>query len=70
MSMTIKIKRILLERHMSIKDLSEKLGYKGSNFYSKLDRDNFNEKDLRAIAEALDCDYEGFFTMRDTGKQI
>ena len=70
MGMAIKIKTILLERDMTIKELSEKLGYKGSNLYGKLDRDNFTEKELRAIADALGCNYEGVFTFRDTGKQI
>ena len=43
MSMTLKIKMILLERNMTIKQLSEKLGYKGNNLYNKLDRDNLSE---------------------------
>jgi len=55
---------------MTIKQLSENLGYKGNNLYNKLNRDNMNEKELRAIADALNCDYDGIFTMRDTGKQI
>lgn len=55
---------------MTIKQLSEKLGYKGNNLYNKLDRDNLSEKELRAIADALNCDYDGIFTFRDTGKQI
>jgi len=70
LGMSIKIKTILLERHMTIKQLSENLGYKGNNLYNKLNRDNMNEKELRAIADALNCDYDGIFTMRDTGKQI
>lgn len=70
MSMTLKIKMILLERNMTIKQLSKKLGYKGNNLYNKLDRDNFSEKDLHAIANALDCDYDGIFTFRDSGKQV
>ena len=49
MGMALKIRTILLERDMSIKELSEKLGYKGANLYNKLDRDNFSEKELRAI---------------------
>jgi len=69
-SMTLKIKMILLERNMTIKQLSEKLGYKGNNLYNKLDRDNLSERELRAIADALNCDYDGIFTFRDTGKQI
>jgi len=70
MSMALKIRTILLERDMTIKELSDKLGYKGTNLYNKLDRDNLNEKELRDIAEALNCDYDGIFTFRDTGKQI
>jgi len=70
MGMAIKIRTILLERNMTIKELSEKLNYKGSNLYSKLNRDDLSEKDLKKIADALDCDYDGIFTFRDTGKKI
>jgi len=70
MSMAKKIKIILLEKDMNIKQLSDKLGYKGSNLYSKLERDNFTEKELLDIAQALDCDYDGVFTIRTTGKTI
>ena len=70
MGMSLKIRRILLERDMSIKELSDKLGYNGSNFYNKLRKDNLTEKELHRIADALDCDYDGIFTFRDTGKQI
>ena len=68
--MSIKIRTLLLERHMKIKDLAEKLGYSGNNLSNKLKNDDFSEKELRKIAEILNCDYDAFFTMRDTGKQI
>ncbi|MDR1116770.1 MAG: helix-turn-helix domain-containing protein [Oscillospiraceae bacterium] len=68
--MAKKIKSILLERDMTIKELSDKLGYDGSYLYNKLSRDKFTEKELRMIADALDCEYDGIFTFRDTGKQI
>lgn len=70
MGMSLKIRRILLERNMSIKELSDKLGYNGTNFYTKLRKDNLTEKELHRIADVLDCDYDGIFTFRDTGKQI
>lgn len=70
MSMSKKIKAILLERDMTIKELSEKLGYEGSYLYNKLSRDRMTEDELRKIANALNCDYDGIFTFRDTGKQI
>ncbi len=70
MSMSKKIKSILIERDLSIKELSAKLGYNGSYLYNKLSRDKFTEEELIKIADALDCDYEGIFTFRDSGKKI
>ena len=70
MSMSKKIKAILLERDMTIKELSEKLGFEGSYLYNKLSRDRMTEDELKEIANALNCDYDGIFTFRDTGKQI
>lgn len=70
MGMSLKIRTILLERNMSIKELSDKLGYNGTNFYAKLRKDNLTEKELHRIADVLNCDYDGVFTFRDTGKQI
>ena len=70
MGMALKIRIILLERGMSIKELAEKLGTTGGNLGNKLTRDNFSEKELHEIAEALNCDYKGTFTFRDTGKQV
>ena len=70
MSMAKKIKTVLLERNLKIKDLGERLGTTGANISNKLRKDNFTEKDLRDIAEALDCDFEASFVLRDTGKRI
>lgn len=70
MGMALKIKTILLERDMTIKELAEKIGTTGNNLSNKLSRDNLTEKDLRVIADALNCDYDGIFILRDTGKQI
>ena len=68
--MALKIRTLLLERNMKIKDLAEKLGYSGNNLSNKLKDDNFSEKELRKIAEILNCDYEANFIMKDSGKQI
>lgn len=70
MGMALKIRTILLERHMTLKELAEKVGTSGSNLSNKLTRDNLSEKELRAIADALNCDYDGVFTLRENGKQI
>ena len=68
--MALKIRTILLERNMTIKELAEKIGTSGNNLSNKLSRDNLSEKELRKIADALNCEYDGIFTFRDTGKQI
>lgn len=70
MGMSVKIKTILLEKGMSIKELSDRLGYRGNSFYNKLSLDNWREKDLQTIANALGYDYNGTFIDKQTGKQI
>ena len=55
---------------MSIKELAEIIGTNGNNLSNKLRDDNFSEKELRKIAELMDCDFDATFTMRDTGKVI
>lgn len=55
---------------MTIKELAGKIGTTGNNLSNKLSRDNLSEKELHVIADALNCDYDGIFTFRDTGKQI
>lgn len=68
--MTLKINTILLERNMSIKELANEIGISGNNLSNKFARDNFSEKELQKIANVLNCDYDGIFTFRDTGKKI
>lgn len=70
MNVVVKIKAILLERNMTIKDLSIKLGHNSRYLYNKFNRNNLTEEDLRKIANALNCDYECVFTFRDTGRKI
>ena len=70
MSVAKKIKLLLVERDMTMTDLAKKLNTGKSNLSGKMKRDNFSENELKNIAEALNCDYDIVFTMRDTGKQI
>lgn len=65
-----KIRIILIRRNMKIKELAESLGYKQSNFSNKLKEDNFSEKEMKRMAEVLNCDYDSVFTMKDTGEKI
>ncbi|UNT55099.1 helix-turn-helix transcriptional regulator [Lysinibacillus capsici] len=66
--MTEKIKILLIKKGMSAVDLAEKLGTKPQNLYNKFKRDNFSEKELIEIAEALGIKYEGFFFLEDGDK--
>lgn len=68
--MTEKIKIVLVKRNMSAVDLAKKLNTSPTNIYNKFKRDNFSEKELKQIAEALNCKFEGTFTLNDTGEKI
>ena len=58
--------RILLKRNnVTIIELSKRLGTTNQNMANKLKRDNFSIQELEAIAEALDCEFEGFFVDKD-----
>ena len=70
MSMAEKIKIMLIKRKMSAVDLSKILDCTPTNVYNKLKRDNFSEKELKQIADILNCDFKGTFVMRDTGEVI
>ena len=48
MSMAKKIKSILIERDMTIKDLSKKMGYADTYLYNKLNRDKLTEEECKA----------------------
>ncbi len=69
--MTAKIiKMILGYKDMNISTLAEKLGTSRPNMSQKMKRDNFSEKELQDIAEALDCDLKISFVDRETGKEF
>lgn len=73
--MAKKIKQILIERDMEVKDLAELMSVNGksvssNNLYNKLRRDNFNENELHDIAEALNAELLINFKLRDTGKEF
>lgn len=65
-----KIKILLVEREMTLTELSKRLNKSLSTMSDKMTRDNFSEKDLKKIAEVLNYDYDIVFTDKDTGKTI
>lgn len=70
MAMTEKIKILLVKRKMSQMGLAKKLNTSAANIYGKMKRDNFSDKELAEIADALDCDFEAHFIMRETGEKV
>lgn len=68
--MTEKIKIALVKRGLSANQLAQMLDTSASNLYQKFKRDNFSEKELNQIADALNCDFIAKFKMRDTGEEI
>lgn len=70
MSMSEKIRIILIKRKMTISGLASALGTSQGNLSNKLKRDNFSEKELEEIGNALNCDLISNFKMRDTDEII
>lgn len=70
MAMAEKVRILLVKRKITVTDLAKRLGMSQSNLSNKLSRDNFSEKELQEIAEALNCDLDIHFTLRDTGEQV
>lgn len=70
MAMAEKVRILLVKRKITVTDLAKRLGMSQSNLSNKLSRDKFNEKELQEIAEALNCDLDIRFTLRDTGEQV
>lgn len=70
MAMAEKVRILLVKRKITVTDLAKRLGMSQSNLSNKLSRDNFSEKELQEIAEALNCDLDIRFTLRDIGEQV
>ena len=65
MSMSKKIRQLLIEKDTNITQLATLLETKPQNLTNKLSRDNFSERELQKIAEVLGCQYEAKFIIKD-----
>lgn len=63
-----KIKSMLIYKDLTITDLAGKLNKSPQNLSNLLKKDNFREKELEQIADALGCDLRIEFVDRQTGK--
>ena len=70
LTMGEKIRIILKRRGMTVAQLAELTNQTRQNLSNKLTRDNFQEQDIKAIADALNCDYEAHLVMRDSGEKV
>ena len=71
MALSERIRILLVKRgNISEAELARRLGISPQNLNNKIKRDNFTEKDLQAIAAALDCTFAVTFTLNDTGESI
>lgn len=70
LSVSEKIKIILGRRSMTVSDLAKKLNTSRQNLTNKFARNNFSEKELQEIAEAMDCSVNVLFKLNDTEETI
>ena len=70
LTMGEKIRVILKRRGMTVAQLADLTNQTRQNLSNKLARDNFQEQDIKTIAEALNCDYEAYLVMRDSGEKV
>lgn len=65
-----KIKVLMARRDKNIAYLAEQLGKSQPNMSKQFKVCDFRESDLKSIANALGCDLNINFLMRDTGEEI
>jgi len=70
MSMAQKIRILLVKQgNISEAELARRLNTTSANLHQKMKRDNFSEKELREIGEAVGCDVKILFVDRQTKEE-
>ncbi len=64
-SVAEKIRLIMKRRNMTMGDLAEASGQTRQNLSNKMSRGNFTEREIKKMAEALDCVAEIRFVFPD-----
>lgn len=65
MSMTEKIKILMIKKDITQKELAEKLEISQPTLSKKFKLDDWRESDLQSIANVCNCKYEGSFIVGD-----
>ena len=68
LSMSKKIRELLKDENMTIKELSTKIGRTNQNMANKLKRDNFSVNELIEISDALECTLDINFIQKNPKK--
>jgi len=68
LTMGEKIRILIKRKKITISELANLIGTTNQNLSNKLTHDNFSEKELQQIAEALGCKFEGYFVFEDGEK--
>jgi len=63
-----KIQIIMKRQNKNMTELAESTNQTRQNLSNKMSRDNFTEKDIRAMAKALGCQVDIVFTLPDESK--
>lgn len=59
------VQKILIDKKMNKTQLAKLCGWSPNALYNRLREDNFKEKDMLKMAEALNCDLEIKFSPRE-----
>ena len=70
MSMSKKIRQLLIEKDINVAKLAQLLKTTPQNLSNKLVRDNFSEQDLQEIAKVLNCKFDAKFLVIDENGNI
>ena len=70
LTMGEKIRVILKRRGMTVAQLADLTNQTRQNLSNKLARDNFQEQDIKAMAAAVNCEYEAYLVMKDSGEKV
>lgn len=65
-----KIKVIMKRNNFTMTELANQLNCSRQNLSNKMSRNNFDERELTAIVNALGCELEINFVNRETGEKI
>lgn len=65
-----KIKVIMKRNNFTMTELANQLNCSRQNLSNKMSRNNFDERELTAITNALGCELEINFINRETGEKI